>query len=60
MSTARRLCFWPFVDLVCFTLLPNMWIPMAYNVANFFWTIFLSIQASRKLTPPAREATEGG
>ena len=47
VTWASELCFWPFVDLVCYGLLPVAWIPLAYNAANFFWTIFLSLQASR-------------
>ena len=23
------------------------WIPLSYNIASFFWTIFLSLQAAR-------------
>ena len=44
---AAGLCFWPFVDLVVYSLLPVAWIPLAYNVASFFWTIYLSLQAAR-------------
>jgi len=44
---AAGLCFWPFVDLVVYSLLPVAWIPLGYNVASFFWTIFLSVQAAR-------------
>ena len=44
---AAGLCFWPFVDLVVYSFLPVKWIPLGYNVASFFWTIFLSLQAAR-------------
>ena len=47
VTWASELCFWPFVDIVCYTLVPLPLIPLGYNVANFFWTIFLSLQASR-------------
>uniref|UniRef100_A0A7S3AMC6 Protein Mpv17 n=1 Tax=Haptolina ericina TaxID=156174 RepID=A0A7S3AMC6_9EUKA len=47
------LCYWPLVDLVCYGLvLPFFgasWIPLSYNVASFFWTIFLSVQAARRV-----------
>ena len=47
VTWASELCFWPFVDLVCYSFIPVMWIPLGYNAANFFWTIFLALQASR-------------
>jgi protein Mpv17 len=47
------LCFWPFVDLACYGLvLPYLgakWISLSYNMASFFWTIFLSLQAARQV-----------
>lgn len=50
---ATGLCFWPFVDLACYGLvLPYLgakWIPLTYNIASFFWTIFLSLQAARQI-----------
>lgn len=50
---ATGLCFWPFVDLACYGLvLPYLgakWIPLSYNIASFFWTIFLSLQAARQV-----------
>lgn len=50
---ATGLCYWPFVDLGCYGLvLPFLgtgWIPLSYNLASFFWTIFLSLQASRQV-----------
>lgn len=46
---AAGLCFWPFVDLVVYSLLPVAWIPLGYNVASFFWTIYLSLQAARSV-----------
>jgi protein Mpv17 len=49
VTWASELCFWPFVDLICFSLVPVRWIPLGYNLANFVWTIFLSLQASRTL-----------
>lgn len=47
VTWTSELCFWPFVDLICYGLIPVQWIPFGYNVANFFWTIFLSLQAAR-------------
>ena len=45
------LCYWPLIDLVCYgmvlPLLGASWIPLGYNVASFFWTIYLSVQAAR-------------
>ena len=52
VTWASELCFWPFVDLICFSIVPLQWIPLGYNFANFFWTIFLALQASR----PVQEA----
>lgn len=43
------LCYWPFVDLIAYGFIPVSWIPLAYNVASFFWTIFLSLTAARKV-----------
>jgi len=43
------LTYWPFVDLICYGLVPVTWIPLGYNVASFFWTIFLSMQAARQV-----------
>ena len=51
VTWASELCFWPFVDLICYGMVPVRWIPLGYNLANFFWTIFLSLQASRSLKP---------
>ena len=47
VTWASGLGYWPFVDLVLYGFVPIKWIPLGYNVASFFWTIFLSIQASR-------------
>ena len=44
---AAGLCYWPFVDLICYQFVPLRWIPLGYNVASFFWTIYLSLQAAR-------------
>ena len=46
---ASELCYWPFVDLIAYSLVPLQWIPLCYNVANFLWTIYLSLQAARSL-----------
>jgi len=50
---AAGLCYWPFVDLVCYGVVLRYfgakWIPLGYNVASFFWTIFLSAQAARRV-----------
>jgi protein Mpv17 len=48
VTWASGLGYWPFVDLVFYSLLPKEWIPLGYNVASFFWTIFLSLQAARR------------
>jgi protein Mpv17 len=45
---AAGLCFWPFVDLFVYSLMPVAWIPLGYNAASFFWTIFLSLQAAKQ------------
>ena len=47
---ASGLCYWPIVDLICYGFVPFKWIPLGYNVASFFWTIYLSIQAARVVT----------
>ena len=44
---AAGLCFWPFVDLICYSFVPVQWIPLGYNFASFLWTIYLSLQAAR-------------
>ena len=49
MTWASELCFWPFVDLLCYSFVPMAWIPLGYNVANFLWTIFLSLQAAKTI-----------
>ena len=49
VTWASELCFWPFVDLICFSFVPLLWIPLGYNLANFFWTIFLAMQASKPI-----------
>ena len=41
--------YWPFVDLVSFSLVPIMWIPLFVNSASFVWTIFLSLRANRNV-----------
>lgn len=53
VTWASELCYWPFVDIICYSFVPVRWIPLASNVANFLWTIYLSLQAARKVeTPP--------
>jgi len=47
---AAGLGYWPFVDLLVYSLLPVKWIPLAYNAASFFWTIYLSLQAARSVS----------
>ena len=44
---AAGLCFWPFVDLICYSYVPVQCIPLGYNFASFLWTIYLSLQAAR-------------
>ena len=40
------LCYWPIVDLIGYSFVPLPWIPLSYNVASFFWTIYLSLKAA--------------
>ena len=49
VTWTSELCFWPFVDLICYSLVPVRWIPLGYNAANFLWTIYLSLQAAREV-----------
>ena len=46
VTWASGLCYWPFVDLICYSFVPVKWIPLGYNVASFIWTIYLSLQAA--------------
>jgi len=55
VTWTSELCFWPFVDLISFTFVPVTWIPLGYNVANFFWTVFLSLQACKAVDSSERE-----
>lgn len=50
VTWASGLCYWPFVDLICYSFVPVKWIPLSYNVASFFWTIYLSTVAAKELT----------
>ena len=36
VTWSSGLCYWPFVDLVCYSIVPVKWIPLGYNVASFF------------------------
>jgi hypothetical protein len=51
--SSTGLCYWVLVDFVCYGVLLRWvgaaWLPLSYNIANFFWTIFLSLQASRRV-----------
>ena len=57
-----ELCFWPFVDVICYSFVAVRYIPLGYNLANFFWTIFLSLQAARAVESDgaAPRAAAGG
>ena len=37
--------YWPFVDLISYSLIPVIYIPVFINLASFIWTIYLSIQS---------------
>lgn len=50
VTWASGLCYWPFVDLICYSFVPVKWIPLSYNLASFFWTIYLSMQAAKGLS----------
>jgi hypothetical protein len=39
--------FWPLVDLVSFSLIPQQWIPLFVNMCSLVWTIYLSTVANR-------------
>jgi protein Mpv17 len=39
--------FWPLIDLVSFSLVPQKWIPLFVNMASLVWTIYLSTIANR-------------
>ncbi|KAJ8609805.1 hypothetical protein CTAYLR_007179 [Chrysophaeum taylorii] len=39
------LAYWPFVDMLCLSLIPVPYIPVAINLASFLWTIFLSLRS---------------
>ena len=36
VTWSSGLCYWPFVDLVCYSIVPVKWIPLGYNLASFF------------------------
>lgn len=42
-------CYWPFVDLISFSLIPVPWIPLFINGASFIWTIYLSLMTRKGL-----------
>lgn len=44
---AAGLGFWPFVDLVSYSLIAPQWIPLFVNTCSFIWTIYLSIVSNR-------------
>jgi len=52
-TLSTGLCYWPLVDLACYGVVQPFfgvsWIPLSYNIASFFWTIFLSLQASHSV-----------
>ena len=39
--------FWPLVDLVSYSLIPQTYIPLFVNFCSFCWTIYLSMIANR-------------
>ncbi len=41
--------YWPFVDLISFSVVPLIYIPLFVNFCSFIWTIFLSLKANRGL-----------
>lgn len=45
--------FWPLIDLVSFSLIPQKWIPLFVNMASLVWTIYLSTIANRKTSASA-------
>jgi protein Mpv17 len=40
--------YWPLVDLISFSVVPIIWIPLFVNICSLFWTIYLSLVANRK------------
>jgi hypothetical protein len=40
--------FWPLVDLVSFSLVPQKWIPLFVNMCSLVWTIYLSSVSNRR------------
>ncbi|CAE8585805.1 unnamed protein product [Polarella glacialis] len=49
--------FWPLMDFIAFGCLSEHYIPPFLNLCSFFWTIFLSWQASR-VKPPSDVARQ--
>lgn len=42
------MCYWPAVDVVCYTCLPTpRWIPLFVNGCSFLWTLYLSASTNR-------------
>jgi protein Mpv17 len=39
--------FWPLIDLVSYSFVPQKWIPLFVNMASLVWTIYLSTIANR-------------
>lgn len=44
---AAGLGFWPLVDLVSYSMIAPMWIPLFVNMCSLVWTIYLSTIANR-------------
>ena len=40
--------FWPLVDLISYSLIPQRWIPLFINVCSLIWNVYLSMVANRK------------
>jgi hypothetical protein len=45
--------FWPLVDLVSFSLVPQKWIPLFVNMCSLVWTIYLSTISNRATSTSA-------
>ena len=47
--------YWPFVDIISFSLIPLDYIPLFINLASFIWTIFLSLKSRHQLKPSSSD-----
>ena len=39
--------FWPLVDLISYSVIPVIWIPLFINLCSLVWTIYLSLVANK-------------